>query len=126
MKETKFKKSIEKFDPEVSLNTEEALKLLTSQPRRKFLESVDVAVKLGIDPKKSDQNVRGSVTLPNSLGREVKVAVFVDADKADEAKSAGADFIGSDDLIEKYSKDPIDFDVAINNTINDERSQQAC
>jgi large subunit ribosomal protein L1 len=113
MKETKFKKSIEKFDPEISLNTEEALKLLTSQPRRKFLESVDVAVKLGIDPKKSDQNVRGSVTLPNSLGREVKVAVFVDADKAAEAKSAGADFIGSDELIEKYSKDPIDFDVAL-------------
>src|SRR6056300_1667459 len=113
MKETKFKKSIEKFDPEVSLNAEEALKLLTSQPRRKFLESVDVAVKLGIDPKKSDQNVRGSVTLPNSLGKEVKVAVFVNADKVDEAKSAGADFIGSDDLIEKYSKDPIDFDVAI-------------
>ena len=113
MKETKFKKSIEKFDPEVSLNTEEALKLLTSQPRRKFLESVDVAVRLGIDPKKSDQNVRGSVTLPNSLGKEVKVVVFVNADKADEAKSAGADFIGSEDLIEKYSKDPIDFDVAI-------------
>ena len=113
MKETKFKKSIEKFDPEISLNTDEALKLITSQPRRKFLESVDVAVRLGIDPKKSDQNVRGSVTLPNSLGKEVKVAVFVGADKADEAKSAGADFIGSEDLIEKYSKDPIDFDVAI-------------
>jgi len=113
MKETKFKKSIEKYDPEISLNTNEALKLITSQPRRKFLESVDVAVRLGIDPKKSDQNVRGSVTLPNSLGKEVKVAVFVGADKADEAKSAGADFIGSEDLIEKYSKDPIDFDVAI-------------
>ena len=113
MKESKFKKSIEKFDPEISLNTDEALKLITSQPRRKFLESVDVAVRLGIDPKKSDQNVRGSVTLPNSLGKEVKVAVFVGADKADEAKSAGADFIGSEDLIEKYSKDPIDFDVAI-------------
>ena len=52
MKETKFKKSIEKFDPEISLNTDEALKLITSQPRRKFLESVDVAVRLGIDPKK--------------------------------------------------------------------------
>jgi len=51
MKETKFKKSIEKFDPEISLNTDEALKLITSQPRRKFLESVDVAVRLGIDPK---------------------------------------------------------------------------
>ena len=113
MKESKFKKSIEKFDPEISLNTDEALKLITSQPRRKFLESVDVAVRLGIDPKKSDQNVRGSVTLPNSLGKEVKVAVFVGADKADEAKSAGADFVGSEDLIEKYSKDPIDFDVAI-------------
>src|SRR6056300_1348539 len=113
MKETKFKKSIEKFDPEVSLNAGEALKLLKSQPKRKFTESVDVAVKLGIDPKKSDQNVRGSLTLPNSLGKSIVVAAFVEGDKAEEAKKAGADIIGSDDLIEKYKDGSIDFDIAV-------------
>jgi len=113
MGETKYQKSLQKIEAETSFKTDDALSLMAAQPKRKFLESVDVAVRLGIDPKKSDQNVRGSVTLPNSLGKEVKVAVFVDTDKADEAKNAGADFIGSDDLIEKYSKDPIDFDVAL-------------
>lgn len=113
MGETKYQKSLQKIEAETSFKTDDALSLMAAQPKRKFLESVDVAVRLGIDPKKSDQNVRGSVTLPNSFGKEVKVAVFVDTDKADEAKNAGADFIGSDDLIEKYSKDPIDFDVAV-------------
>ena len=74
---------------------------------------MDVAVKLGIDPKKSDQNVRGSLTLPNSLGKKITVAAFVEGDKADEAKKAGADIIGSDDLMEKYKDGNIDFDVAV-------------
>ena len=113
MKETKYKKELVEFDVEKAYKTEEVMEMLKKQPKRKFVESVDVAVKLGIDPKKSDQNVRGSITLPNTLGKKVVVAAFVDGDKADEAKKAGADFIGADDLIEKYSKDPIDFDVAI-------------
>ena len=113
MKETKFKKSLGTLEEDKSYSTEEALELILKQPKRKFQETVDISVWLGIDPKKSEQNIRGSLTLPNSLGKEVKVAAFVDSDKADEAKKSGADFIGLDDLIEKYKDGNIDFDVAI-------------
>ena len=113
MKETKYKKAIGALDEDKSYSIEEALELILEQPKRKFQETVDISVWLGIDPKKSEQNIRGSLTLPNSLGKEVKVAAFVDSDKADEAKKGGADFIGLDDLIEKYKDGNIDFDVAI-------------
>ena len=113
MKETKYKKAIGALDEDKSYSTEEALELILKQPKRKFQETVDISVWLGIDPKKSEQNIRGSLTLPNSLGKEVKVAAFVDSDKVDEAKKSGADFIGLDDLIEKYKDGNIDFDVAI-------------
>ena len=113
MKESKYKKELAEFDVEKAYKTEEVMGMLKSQPKRKFRESVDVAVKLGIDPKKSDQNVRGSLTLPNSLGKSIVVAAFVEGDKAEEAKVAGADIIGSDNLIEKYKDGSIDFDIAI-------------
>ena len=113
MKETKYKKALGALDEDKSYSTEEALELILKQPKRKFQETVDISVWLGIDPKKSEQNIRGSLTLPNSLGKEVKVAAFVDSDKVDEAKKGGADFIGLDDLIEKYKDGNIDFDVAI-------------
>ena len=113
MKETRYKKDLAEFDVEKVYSFDEALDLIAGQPKRKFNESVDVAVKLGIDAKKSDQNVRGSLTLPHSLGKKIKVAVFIDEDKTTEAKEAGADFIGSDDLVEKYKDGNIDFDVAI-------------
>ncbi len=113
MKETKYKKALGALDEDKSYSTEEALELILKQPKRKFQETVDISVWLGIDPKKSEQNIRGSLTLPNSLGKEVKVVAFVDSDKADEAKKGGADFIGLDDLIEKYKDGNIDFDVAI-------------
>jgi len=113
MKETRYKKDLAKFDAEKVYSFDEVLELIAGQPKRKFTESVDVAVKLGIDAKKSDQNVRGSLTLPHSLGKKIKVAVFIDDDKAAEAKEAGADFIGSDDLVEKYKDGNIDFDVAV-------------
>ena len=116
MKETKYKKALGALDEDKSYSTEEALELILKQPKRKFQETVDISVWLGIDPKKSEQNIRGSLTLPNSLGKEVKVAAFVDSDKADEAKKGGADFIGLDDLIEKYKDGNIDFDVAITTT----------
>ena len=103
MKESKYKKELAEFDVEKAYKTEEVMGMLKSQPKRKFTESVDVAVKLGIDPKKSDQNVRGSLTLPNSLGKNIVVAAFVEGDKAEEAKKAGAEIIGTDDLIEKYT-----------------------
>ena len=113
MKETRYKKDLTEFDVEKVYNCDEVLDFIIKQPKRKFTESVDVAIKLGIDVKKSDQNVRGSLTLPHSLGKEIKVAVFVDEDKAAEAKEAGADFIGTEDLVEKYKDGNIDFDVAI-------------
>tara|TARA_B100000886_G_scaffold331493_1_gene283059 strand:+ start:2681 stop:3364 length:684 start_codon:yes stop_codon:yes gene_type:complete len=113
MKETNFKKTLQNYDVEKSHKIEEVVEFIVAQPKRNFKESVDVSVRLGIDPKKSDQNIRGSITLPNSLGKKVVVAAFVEGDKIEEAKKSGADFIGSDDLIEKYSKDPVDFDVAV-------------
>ena len=113
MKETKYKKELVEFDVEKAYKTEEVMEMLKKQPKRKFVESVDVAVKLGIDPKKSDQNVRGALTLPNSLGKKITVIAFVGGDKAEEAKKAGADIIGSDDLIDKYKDGNIDFDVAV-------------
>ena len=113
MKETKYKKELVEFDVEKAYKTEEVMEMLKKQPKRKFVESVDVAVKLGIDPKKSDQNVRGALTLPNSLGKKITVVAFVEGDKAEEAKKAGADIIGSDDLMDKYKEGNIDFDVAV-------------
>ena len=103
----------ENLDPEKSFSLDEAMQILQSVKSDKFDESVDIAVRLGVDPNKSDQNVRGAVTLPNSLGKEVVVAVFADGDNATEAQQAGADFIGMDDLAEKFTKEEISVDVVI-------------
>ena len=111
---TKKQKIIqEKIDPEKSYSITEAMEIIQSVKSEKFDESIDISVKLGVDPNKSDQNVRGAVTLPNSLGKEVKVAVFADGDHASQAEKAGADFIGMDDLAEKFQKEEISVDVVI-------------
>jgi len=89
------------------------MEIIQSVRSEKFDESLDISVKLGVDPDKSDQNVRGAVTLPNSLGKEVKVAVFADGDHAADAQSAGAEFVGMDDLAEKFQKDEVNVDVVI-------------
>ena len=91
----------------------EALDLVKKAAKAKFDESVDVAVNLGIDAKKSDQLVRGSVVLPAGTGKKVRVAVFTGGAKAEEAKAAGADIVGLDDLAEKVKAGQIEFDVAI-------------
>ena len=103
----------EKHDPEKTYSLEEAMEIIQSVKSEKFDESLDISVKLGVDPDKSDQNVRGAVTLPNSLGKEVKVAVFADGDHAADAQSAGAEFVGMDDLAEKFQKDEVNVDVVI-------------
>ncbi len=103
----------EKLDTEKVYSIAEAIEIMQSVKSEKFEESVDIAVRLGVDPTKSDQNVRGAVTLPNSLGKEVSVAVFADGDQADAAKKAGADHIGMDDLAEKFIKEEIVVDVVI-------------
>ena len=92
---------------------DEAMKIIQSVKSEKFDESVDISVKLGVDSNKYDQNVRGAVSLPNSLGKEVKVAVFADGDHAKSAEEAGADFVGMEDLSEKFQKEEIVVDVVI-------------
>ena len=91
----------------------EALELVKKGATAKFDESVDVAVNLGIDGKKSDQSVRGSVVLPAGIGKKVRVAVFTQGDKAEAARAAGADLVGLEDLAEKVKAGQMDFDVAI-------------
>ena len=104
---------LEKVDPENTYSLADALEIIQSVKSDKFEESIDIAIRLGVDPNKSDQNVRGAVTLPNSLGKQVTVAVFADGDQADAAKSAGAEHIGMDDLAEKFTKEEINVDVVI-------------
>ena len=111
---TKKEKIIqEKLDPEKSYSVDEAMEIFQSIKSEKFDESVDISVRLGVDPNKSDQNVRGAVTLPNSLGTKVGVAGFADGDQASSAQEAGADFVGMDDLAEKFTKEEITVDVVI-------------
>ncbi len=90
-----------------------ALELLKDLPTAKFVESVDVSIKLGIDPRKSDQVVRGSSVMPNGTGKTVRVAVFTQGDAAEAAKEAGADLIGMDDLAASIKGGEMDFDVVI-------------
>ena len=92
---------------------EEALPLVKNMAKAKFDESVDVAINLGVDPRKSDQMVRGSVVLPNGTGKTVRVAVFADGDKAADAREAGADIVGLDDLAQQVRDGNLNFDVVI-------------
>ncbi len=103
----------EKLDTEKFYSISEAIEIMQSVKSEKFEESVDISIKLGVDPNKSDQVVRGAVTLPNSLGKEVTVAVFADSDQAEAAKAAGAEHIGMDDLAEKFTKEEITVDVVV-------------
>jgi large subunit ribosomal protein L1 len=91
----------------------DALNLVKQAATAKFDESIDVAVNLGVDPKKSDQTVRGSVVLPAGTGKQVRVAVFAQGEKAQQAKAAGADIVGFEDLAEQVKAGKIDFDIAI-------------
>ena len=92
---------------------EEACEIVASLASAKFDETVDIAIRLGVDPRKADQNVRGSIGLPNGLGKTVRVAVFAKGEKAQEAKDAGADVVGSDDLVEQVKAGNLDFDTVI-------------
>ena len=109
----KKKQLLELVDPENTYSLEEAMNIFQSVKSNKFDESVDIALRLGIDPGKSDQNVRGAITLPHSLGKTVTVAVFADGDQAKDANEASADFVGMEDLAEKFKKEEIEVDVVI-------------
>jgi large subunit ribosomal protein L1 len=103
----------EKLEAGKFYSVEEALELLKSMPPLKFEQSVDVSVNLGVDPRKSDQQVRGSTVLPNGTGKSVRVAVFAQGPNADAAKEAGADIVGFDDLADSIKAGNMDFDVVI-------------
>jgi len=103
----------EQLEPGKVYSVEEAFTLLKSSSKVKFTESVDVAVRLGVDPRKSDQAVRGSTVLPAGTGKKVRIAVFAQGDNADKAREAGADVVGMDDLHDQIKGGDLAFDVVI-------------
>jgi len=109
----RFKSLVEKVDSEKLYGLEEAVTLVKDLKSVKFDESVEISLRLGVDPRHADQMVRGAVVLPNGTGKNVKVAVFAKGIKADEAKAAGADIVGAEDLVESIQAGNIDFDIAI-------------
>ena len=109
----RIKGFLESIDQSKAYNMQEAFRIIKENSKVKFNESVDVSINLGIDAKKSDQNVRGSLVLPNGTGKSVKVAVFCEGDEAKAAKENGADVIGMEDLAENIKKGEINFDILI-------------
>ena len=107
------KSSLEKYDKEKLYSLKEASDIIKSFSNLKFDSSVDLALNLGVDPKKADQNVRGVVSLPNGTGKDVKVLALVTPDKEDEAKKSGADFVGLDEYLQKIKDGWTDVDVII-------------
>ena len=105
--------SIKMYDREEHYSPVDALKILKQMPDAKFDETVELAVRLGVDPRKADQMVRGTVTLPHGTGKATRVAAFAVGDKAREAKEAGADLVGGEELVEEVLKGNMDFDAAV-------------
>jgi large subunit ribosomal protein L1 len=109
----KYIDAIKRYDRDQLFTPTEALTLVKSLATAKFDETVEVAVRLGVDPRKADQMVRGTVALPAGTGKDVRVAVFANGDAAQEARDAGADLVGSDDLAAEVEKGIMNFDIAI-------------
>ena len=109
----RYNNNFKKVDRDKSYSIEEAAEILMGFENSKFDESVDLAINLGVDPKHADQLVRGTVALPNGVGKDVKVLVFARDDMADAAKDAGADYVGADDMVEKVKGGWTDVDVVI-------------
>ena len=111
---TKRQKAIaEKVEPEKQYGIDEAVSLLSELARAKFSEAFDISINLGVDPRKSDQTVRGATTLPHGTGKTVRVAVITQGDNADKASAAGADLVGFEDLADSIKGGTLDFDVLI-------------
>jgi large subunit ribosomal protein L1 len=108
-----YKASVASYDKSVSVDVAKAVSIVKANAKAKFDETVEIAVNLGVDPRHADQMVRGVVNLPNGTGRSVRVAVFAKDAKADEAKAAGADIVGAEDLVEKITNGEMDFDKVI-------------
>ncbi len=109
----KFADALKKFDRDQFYTPSEALGLVKTMASAKFDESIDIALRLGVDPRKADQMVRGTVALPSGTGKDIRVAVFATGDAADEARAAGADIVGSDDLAADVEAGKMDFDLVI-------------
>src|ERR1700754_109153 len=109
----RYKTAFATVDRDKTYPLDEAVKIVKANAKAKFDETIEVAMNLGIDPRHADQAVRGVVNLPNGTGRNVRVAVFARGVKADEAKAAGADVVGAEDLVEKVQGGKIDFDRCI-------------
>src|ERR687894_2827309 len=109
----KYVDAVRRFDRDRQHGPGEAVDLVKSLAAAKFDETVELAVRLGVDPRKADQIVRGTVGLPSGTGKDVRVAVFAAGDAAAEARAAGADLVGADDLVSQVQGGTIDFDVAI-------------
>src|SRR4051795_7710181 len=109
----RYTKAREGVDPAKAYTISEAITLVKERAKAKFDETIEVAFNLGVDPRHADQMVRGVVTLPNGTGRTLRVAVFARGPKAEEAKAAGADIVGAEDLVEKVQGGNIDFDRCI-------------
>jgi large subunit ribosomal protein L1 len=103
----------ETVDPNLKVSIDEAVRLVKANANAKFDETIEVSMNLNVDPRHSDQNVRGVVALPNGTGKTVRIAVFAKDDKAEEARAAGADVVGADDLAEKVEAGEINFDRVI-------------
>ncbi|MBV9570735.1 MAG: 50S ribosomal protein L1 [Alphaproteobacteria bacterium] len=109
----RFRKASEGVDTEKAYDIDQAVKLVKSRATAKFDETIELAINLGVDPRHADQMVRGVVSLPNGTGRALRVAVFAKGAKADEAKAAGADIVGAEELAEQVQKGDINFDRCI-------------
>lgn len=103
----------EGMDPNAQVTLEEAIKLVKERATAKFDETVEIAINLGVDPRHADQNVRGVVSLPNGTGKSIRIAVFAKGDKAEEAKAAGADIVGAEDLAQQIQEGNMPFDRVI-------------
>src|SRR3982751_3176357 len=108
-----YRASAEAIDQDTLYTPMDAIKIAKSSSRKKFDETVDVAMRLGVDPRKADQMVRGTVNLPHGTGKTARVLVFANGDKAEQARAAGADEVGGDELIDKVSGGYLDFDAVV-------------
>ena len=109
----RLKAAYQSFDKMIPQNVADAIRLIIGNKKTKFDETIEISMNLGVDPRHADQMVRGVVALPNGTGKSVRVAVFTKEDKADEAKAAGADLVGAEDLAEEIQNGKIDFDRCI-------------
>ncbi len=108
-----YREAAESFEGDNLYSPMEAIKIARTGSRKKFDETLDVAMRLGVDPRKADQMVRGTVNLPHGTGKTARVLVFANGDKADAAREAGADYVGADDMIERVNGGWLDFDAVV-------------